>query len=354
MNIEYVNLTQIKPYISNAKKHDKKQVKAVADSIKRFGWAQPLVIDKNNELIIGHCRLEAAKTLQELKVPVTKMDNLTEQEVKALRLADNKLNESPWDMKLVIPELKLLDAPLLELTGFDKDLIIEGTEQDDKIPENVESVCKTGDLWQLGEHRLLCGDSTKKEDVERLMEGQKADMVLQDPPYGVLNNKWDRPLLQKDIDIALEYSTGAIFMFNATKIEIIKNILNFNPSPERMMVWRLTSSITPKGKGMFWTWQPIFVWRGKNVKGWDSIDFQADSPDKTGEHPTQKPIKLLENIIKNTLGVIVADLFGGSGSTLIACEKLNRKCRMMELDEHYCDGIIKRWEDFTNQEAKKI
>ena len=182
MNIE---ISKIKPYSKNAKKHPQKQIKQVANSIKRFGFVQPIVIDKNNEVVIGHCRLEAAKLLGLTEVPYISVENLSDEEVKALRLADNKLNESEWDLNLVIEELKGLSSEMMELTGFDKDLIIETDEKDDLIPENVPSVSKLGDLYELGKHRVLCGDSTKKEDVEKLMDGKKADMVFTDPPYGM-------------------------------------------------------------------------------------------------------------------------------------------------------------------------
>src|SRR3990167_1521704 len=173
-----MKISDIKPYPKNSKKHERKQIKQVADSIKRFGFVQPIVIDKNNEVVIGHCRLEAAKLLGLKDVPTISVENLSDKEVKALRLADNKLNESAWDMNLVIDELKGLDSELLDLTGFSRDLIIEGNEQDDVIPENAPPVAKLGEIWALGRHRVMCGDSTKKEDVAMLMGDKKADMVF--------------------------------------------------------------------------------------------------------------------------------------------------------------------------------
>src|SRR3990167_6482746 len=147
-----MKISDIKPYPKNAKKHEKKQIKQVADSIKRFGFLQPIVIDKNNEVVIGHCRLEAAKLLGLEDVPTISVENLSDKEVKALRLADNRLNESAWDMNLVIEDLKRLDIDLLDLTGFSRDLIIEGNEQDDVIPDNAPVVAKLGDCWALGRH----------------------------------------------------------------------------------------------------------------------------------------------------------------------------------------------------------
>src|SRR3989338_3324484 len=171
--MDKININEIKTYAKNAKKHSQKQIEQVANSIKEFGFIQPIVIDKNNEIVIGHCRYEASKLLGLKEIPIISVEKLTDEEVKALRLADNKLNESEWDMSLAIEELKGLSEEMFNLTGFDKDLIIEADEKDDIIPENVEPKAKLGDLYKLGNHRVLCGDSTKIEDVERLMDGKK-------------------------------------------------------------------------------------------------------------------------------------------------------------------------------------
>ena len=171
MKIEELKLKDLHPYPRNSKKHDRKQIEQVANSIKRFGFIQPLVVDKNNEIVIGHCRYESAKLLEMEKVPCVKVENLTKKEIQTLRIADNKLNESKWDMSLVIPELKGLDVDLLDLTGFDKDLLIELDEKDDIIPENVPAKTKIGDLYEIGDHRILCGDSTNKLDIEKVMGG---------------------------------------------------------------------------------------------------------------------------------------------------------------------------------------
>lgn len=180
---------KIKPYPKNAKKHPDKQLKQIAQSIKEFGWQQPIVVDKKGVIIVGHGRWFAYKKYKdELKLPKPeiKTANLTEKQAKAYRLADNKLNESDWDMELAIEELKDLDEHLIELTGFEKDLLIEPDEKDDEVPEVPKKPkSKLGDLYELGNHRVLCGDATKKEDVEKLMDGKKADMYITDPPYNV-------------------------------------------------------------------------------------------------------------------------------------------------------------------------
>src|SRR3990167_11254989 len=184
MQIIDFKIENIKPYPKNAKKHPQKQVEQIADSIKEFGWGQPIVIDQNNEIIVGHGRYEAAKRLKLSDVPILQV-NLTKEQAKAYRLADNKLNESEWDMGLVIEELKGLSDEMFDLTGFDKDLLIEPDEADDIIPENVPARSKLGDLYELGQHRVLCGDSTQHEAVLRLCGGNRAQMCFTDPPYNV-------------------------------------------------------------------------------------------------------------------------------------------------------------------------
>lgn len=186
MKIEQIKIEKLKPYERNSRKHPLKQIDLIVENIKRFGFTTPLLISKDNEIIAGHGRLEAALKIGMKNLPCVRMDNLSEIEVKALRIADNRLAElAEWDMNLAIDDLKGLDSDLLDLTGFDRDLIIEGNEQDDVIPENAPVIAKLGDIWQLGKHRVMCGDSTKKEDVEKLMDSKKADMVFTDPPYNV-------------------------------------------------------------------------------------------------------------------------------------------------------------------------
>lgn len=176
MEITERPLSEIKPYPKNAKDHPEKQIKKIANSIKEFGFNQPIVLDKDNVIIVGHGRYIAAQTLGMETVPTLTVE-LDEERAKSYRLADNKLNESDWDMDIVIAELKGLSLDMIDLTGFDKDLLIELDEKDDVVPEKAPSISMLGDIYKLGNHRVMCGDSTKKEDVEKLMEGEKADMV---------------------------------------------------------------------------------------------------------------------------------------------------------------------------------
>lgn len=185
MQIYYEKIDNIIPYANNAKEHPQSQVKLIAESIKRFGFAQPIVVDKNNEIVVGHGRLLGAKLLGMKEVPCIKVENLTDQEVKAYRMADNQINAlSGNNMTLIVDELKLLDDELIDLTGFDKDLILEPEDIDDEVPETpTEPKSKLGDIYEIGKHRILCGDSTKIQDVELLMNKHLADIVVTDPPY---------------------------------------------------------------------------------------------------------------------------------------------------------------------------
>ena len=244
-----MKIENIKPYEKNAKKHPKKQVEQVAKSIKEFGFNQPIVIDKKGVIIVGHGRYEAAKLLGLSDVPVIEVE-LTEEQAKAYRLADNKLNESDWDMGLVIEELKGLSEDMLDLTGFDKDLIIEPENKDDEVPGVPEEPkSKLGDLYELGNHRVLCGDSTKVEDVEKLMGGVLSDMIHTDPPYNVdygvsknprhkirtIENDKQSPeqwedFCKKLFEIFKKYNKGDVYMWGAS-----------GPEGMRMRLWLVES-----------------------------------------------------------------------------------------------------------------
>lgn len=184
MKINIVKISEIQPYEKNAKKHPKKQIEQIAASIKEFGWGQPIVLDTKNVIIVGHGRYEAAKLLELKEVPTITV-KLSEEKAKAYRLADNKLNESKWDMDLVIEELKLLSMEQVELTGFDKDLLLEGDEKDDVLPAKVTPRAKAGEIWAMGAHRLLVGDATIAANYEKLLAGRTAVMTFTDPPYNV-------------------------------------------------------------------------------------------------------------------------------------------------------------------------
>ncbi len=379
-----MDISLIKPYPQNAKKHDKKQIKQIADSIKEFGFNQPIVIDKQNVVIVGHGRLEAAKLLGLTDVPVITVD-LTEEQAKAYRLADNKLNESAWDMGLVIEELKGLSLELLDLTGFDRDLIIEPDAKDDVVPDNAPPVAKLGDLWALGRHRLYCGDSTNIEAVKALMGEVKADMVFTDPPYNVnYSSRGKNKELGKLENDNLSLEDFQIFLDNFGKamdahlkgdcpIYLCHGDTGENAIPFYLIYknlgWKRSSSIIWSKNSASMGWQDYrsqhevisYGWKGKKPYFIDSRSETTVWPLKRDatinyKHSTQKPVELAQKAITNSSKQedLVLDLFGGSGSTLIACEKTNRICYMMELDPKYTDVIIKRWEDYVGNGAKAV
>jgi len=402
-----MDISLIKPYTKNAKKHPKKQVEQVANSIKEFGFNQSIVLDKDNVVIVGHGRLEAAKLLGLKEVPTITVD-LTEEQAKAYRLADNKLNESEWDMDLVIQDLKELSENMVDLTGFDKDLLIMPDEKDDEIPENVPARSKLGDLYELGNHRVLCGDSTSLEAVERLMDGKKADMVFTDPPYnvdyqGMQNSKqWDK--IENDAMSPEAFKEFLIKVFkiyfdNSKKESAIyichadKSHKEFRDAFESVgYLWRATI-IWVKNSPAFnfaqYKYEPIFYcfkegqtvkWLGDNrnktvweaewdddkIINWFKRQIKLDKEQaKTtiweakkehGDHPTIKPVELISKALRNSSDRedLVVDFFGGSGSTLIACEKFMRKCNMIELQPTYCDVIVQRYVDYTGNENIKL
>lgn len=383
MKVEMRALDTVKPYEKNAKKHDQTQIDNVAESIRQYGFVQPIVVDKDGIIVIGHCRALGAKKLGLKQVPCVCVDDLTPEQVNALRLVDNKSNESDWDFDLLADEL-----PMLVLDGFDFDWgLPEITEEvvEDEVPEvdeESEPITKLGDIWQLGRHRLMCGDSTSIDDVEKLMGGNKADMVFTDPPYnmnycgaGFINqeNKNVKERIKDIIDFdAKEISYLAqgnvannVFIF--TSKDLIKDYLViFDSWKFNLLTWHKTNTPPMVNNNYFAdTEYLLYFHKGKRVwnNGLKPIDiYKKYFVSSMGEgkkdagadlHPTMKPLAIIENQVKicSKKDEIVVDIFGGSGSTLIACEQLDRTCYMMELDPKYCDVIIKRWENFTGEKA---
>lgn len=381
MKTEDLKVADLKPYERNAKKHDDKQIRNVMESIRQFGFAQPIVCDKNNIVIIGHCRLIAAKRLGLRTVPVLRMEELTEEQAQKLRLLDNKLNESEWDMELLaedIPELDWsafdIDWGLSELEEYTQELI------EDEVPEVPEEPkAKVGDIYQLGEHRLICGDSTDVAVISSLMNGIKADMVFTDPPYNcnygnikhsksrsreIKNDNMDAEAFRGFcIDFIMnikEFATGCVYMCagqgkdGRIMFTVADELLNNSTT----IIWNKDHFTLGRGKYQN-KYEPI--WFGWVESGKDFCDDRTLSnvwdikrPMKSELHPTMKPIELIATALNhNPKSKTVLDLFGGSGSTLIACEQLGRKCYMCELDPHYVDVIVERWENLTGRKAVK-
>ena len=400
MKIIEKNISEIKEYSKNAKKHPSDQVKQIANSLKRFGWKQPLVIDSNNVLVVGHGRLLGAKEAGIQTAPCVIADDLTEAEIKAYRLADNKLNESEWDLELLDIELEELDELSdIDMSDFgfeildeqDSDREIIEDDYDGEVPE--EPRAKVGDIYQLGEHRLICGDSTDVNVIDRLMDGVKADCVFTDPPYNVaigsknavlnemnhakrghrveteiagdkgltdaeIGEQLWRPAFQNMADYAKDdcsiYVTMPqggthMMMMMADACWQVKHELMWLKNQPTFSMGRLDYDY--KHEPIMYGWKKThnFYGKGKFTK---SV-WEIDKPRESKLHPTMKPIELIANALENSTkeNDCVLDVFGGSGSTLIACEQLNRKCYMAELDPHYIDVIIDRYEKFTGKKA---
>lgn len=382
-NIEWKDIASVKPYARNAKKHDETQIANVAESIKQFGWQQPIVCDADGIIIIGHCRLLAAKKLGLKKVPVKTVDNLSEEQVKKLRALDNKLNESDWDFDLLGDEIGDLD-----FSGFDIDwglpADVDETEiVEDEAPEvdeESEPICKLGDIWQLGRHKLICGDSTDKATVEMLMDGKKADMVLTDPPYNVdyegkteeklkigndsMSDEEFEKFLTSSFSVINDIlvSGGCFYIWHAYRSQReFENALNLSGLTVRQQLIWVKNSMVLGRQDYQWRHEPCFYgWKEGNHKWYadrkQTTVLEFDRPVANKQHPTMKPISLMAYQIKNSTKKddIVFDGFGGSGSTLIACEQTGRKCYTCELDPKYCDVILKRYENLTGQKAVKI
>ena len=422
-NIVYLTLDEIKPYDNNPR-NNTEAVKQVKKSLRDFGFQNPIIVDKDMVIICGHTRYEAAKELKLDSVPVIIADELTDQQVKAFRLVDNKTAEyAEWDYDKLMEEIaNITDFDMGEyefnLIEEEDDLekIVEDTPPDPELEE--EAISKPGDIYILGNHRLMCGDSTKITDVEKLMDGAIADLVVTDPPYNVnIENSKGMKIENDDmssqafkefliaaftnLNNALKPG-GSFYIWFASREHVnFETALNEAGLEVRQeLIWNKNSLILGR-QDYQWKHEPcLYGWKDgashyfiddrtqttiiedkkPDIKKMKKEEMQAlleeiysdkisttiineDRPSVNDLHPTMKPLKLLARLIKNSsqstkagnnTNNIVLDLFGGSGSTLITCEQLDRKCYMMEYDPHYADVIVKRWEDFTGRKAIKI
>lgn len=377
------------PYANNARVHDGAQVDLIARSIEEFWFLNPILIDKDKNVIAGHGRILAAKKNGLERVPVLFVEGLTEEQKRAYIIADNRLTElGGWNMDIVNDELEQLQFGGFDVsvTGFDFEIDpIEPEAKDDEFDPDKEPpvMVSRGEIWRLGDHTLMCGDSTEMNAVAMLMEGEKADMVFTDPPWNVSygeskNERWKQRQILNDSMTTDEFKEFMRLAFTS---------MNY-ASKDGAMIYVVMSAqewgnmmLTLKETGHHWSSTIIWnkdrlvlsrkdyhtkyepIWYGwkegearlcplEDRKQCDVWDFER--PIRSDEHPTMKPIPLVARAITNSShkGNIILDLFGGSGTTLIACEETGRKCRMMELDPHYCDVIIDRWEQFTGGKAE--
>jgi len=375
MNIQEIEIDKLIPYHNNPRKNQ--AVNKVASSLKEYGFQQPIVTDKDMVLIVGHTRLLAAKKLGLSKVPVLVAD-LSEAKAKAYRIADNRLNEdSEWDIDLLTLEISdLLEQNYeLDLLGFDAnelDKFLTNEEEyltdEDEVPEAPEQATSVlGDVWLLGNHRVMCGDSNDTEILEKLMNNQNADMIFTDPPYGVdykgINND-DRQGLEKLLEKSFYHyqlfskSGSSIYCFHSDKCADIfhktfRNYFHFSS----MIIWE-KNSLTLSQTDYQSIHEPcLYGWNKTGSHSWFGDRKQTSvwkiHKENLKGHTTPKPVAFIDRALKNSSKSddIIIDFFGGSGSTLIACEKNNRKCYMMELDPKYVDVIVQRWQDFTGKKA---
>ena len=378
------------PYAANSRTHSDAQVAQIAASIKEFGWTNPILVSGDDTIIAGHGRLLAARKLALLEVPVIVLDHLSKSQQRALVIADNQLAlNAGWNMDMLKAEIEdlQLDDFDLNILGFDDkflDGLLEpeptaGLTDEDAVPE-VPETPKTvlGDVWVLGNHRLMCGDSTSIDALEKLTEGNLVDMWLTDPPYNVAyeggtkekltiqnDSMGDNDFRQflRDAYVAADavMKAGAVFYIWHADSEGY----NFRGAAKdagwqvrQCLVWKKSSLVMGR-QDYHWQHEPcLYGWKEGAAHLWatdrkQTTILEFNKPSRNGEHPTMKPVELFEyQMLNNTKGAdMVLDSFGGSGTTIIAAEKHGRYGRLMELDPKYCDVIVKRWQDFTGKEA---
>jgi DNA modification methylase len=386
MQIQEVEVSKLIPYAKNSRTHSPEQVGQIAASIKEFGFRNPILVDGVG-IIAGHGRLMAAQKLGLDKVPTIDCSDMSESQKKAYIIADNKLAlNAGWDTAMLTIEMQELEDEGFDLTllGFDdKELnallqpeIVDGLTDEDAVPDVPEEPkTKLGDIYILGNHRLMCGDSTSIDAVEKLTDGL-VDILVTDPPYNVnyegsnglkiqndsMGDEQFRQFL-RDAFVAADavMKQGAVFYIWHADVEGY----NFRGACKdagwkvrQCLIWNKDSLVMGR-QDYHWKHEPcLYGWKDGAAHLWasdrkQSTIIECKKPKKNDMHPTMKPVELMEyQILNNTKGQdLVLDLFGGSGSTMIACEKLGRKSRLMELDPKYCDVIVKRWEDFTGKKA---
>lgn len=380
LKIEYLPVSALKPYERNARKHQNEDVTAIVASIRDFGFDDPIGIwSEKNIIVEGHGRLLAAKKLGMKEVPCIRLDHLSDEQRRAYALAHNKTAElSAWDDELLNIELGDITDIDMEELGFDlpdplSDVDVVDDDYEVELPDEPRS--KRGDIWQLGRHRLMCGDSTMLDDVQKLADGEKVDLFLTDPPYNV-NYEGTAGKIQNDSmkddtfrqfltdafsNAAMVMKPGASFYIwhaDSEGYNFRQACKNAGWTVRQCLIWNKNSLVLGR-QDYQWKHEPcLYGWKEGAGHQWHNdrkqttvLDF--DRPKKNAEHPTMKPVPLFDYEIRNSSkeGDIVLDLFGGSGTTIIACEQDGRSGYLMELDPKFVDVIIDRWETFTGERA---
>lgn len=392
--IVYKSLDEIKPYERNARNNDN-AVDSVANSVKQFNFNVPITVDKNGVIVSGHTRYKAAKKLGLERVPVIVLDDLTDEEIKAYRLADNKTGElADWNIELLNDELQDLSLTDIDMSnfGFDLNLFEDDKEAkedgfDEEVPEEPKS--KVGQIYRLGRHRLMCGDSTNSQSVKKLLGGVQADLLLTDPPYNVdysskdfggkdsetrINNQIANDKMTPDEFYKFLFSvfsnakdnlkSGASFYIwfsDLATVEFNNAANNSGLMVKETLIWEKNNFVLGRQDYQHKHEPCLYGWVKGGSHSWYSDRKQTtilnfDRPINSNFHPTMKPIALFDYEIKNSTksGDVVLDLFGGSGTTIMACEQNGRNAYVMEYDPKYVDVIIKRWESFTGKKAELI
>ena len=369
LEIQYKNIDELLPYARNSRTHSDEQVAQIAASIKEFGFTNPVLIDEQGSIIAGHGRVMAARKLKLTDVPTIKLSHLTDLQRRAYVIADNKLAlNAGWDdemLRIEIEELKNADFDV-DLLGFDSseidDLfpeeVTEGLTDADDVPDVTdEPVTKLGDVWILGKHRVMCGDSTSIDAVEKLMNGEKADMVFTDPMYNDETKGFTSVISAINVENILLMTTfkQAISILNETGWHFRFDTVLYFKTPSSMLNKKVPYYLH---KNLFYvtTKETDGIFSCDNAKGHFSENGYYPSvieakKNTQEEHGLTKPVDSLVSILSGFKAKKVIDLFCGSGSSLVACEKTNRIMFAMELDEKYCDIIVKRWQEFTGKKA---
>jgi site-specific DNA-methyltransferase (adenine-specific) len=386
LRIELITLSSLRLDPNNARRHDKKNLEAIKGSLSLFGQRKPIVVSGDNLIVAGNGTVEAARELGWTEIYVARIPHdWTPEQIKAYALADNRTAElAEWDSKILAEQLLELDAEGWDVAEFGFEPLEPPINPDDDEPLNFDEVpTKTtlGDVWKLGDHRLVCGDSTDTSVMDKLMQGEKADMVWTDPPYGVnyvgkTKNSLTIENDNMDINQLEDFLTGAFNnIYQATKPGACWYVASpsgpqfvaFGNPLLKLGVWRQTiiwvkdtlvmgrSDYHWKHETIFYGWTPGAAHHAVPDRKQDTV-WEFDRPKRSTEHPTMKPIDLITKSLRNSTNQkeIVLDSFGGSGSTLIACEQTKRVARLIELDPKYCDVIIERWQKLTGLEAERV
>ncbi|WP_054075418.1 site-specific DNA-methyltransferase [Comamonas testosteroni] len=394
LNVEYRKVEALIPYVRNPRTHSEAQIAQIAASIAEFGFTNPILVGSDGIVVAGHGRLAAAKKLGLENVPVLVLGHLTSTQRRALVIADNRIAENAgWDEAMLRIELEALQLEGfdLDITGFDADALAEliagdepdneGHTEEDAVPEVSETpISRPGDVWVMGQHRLLCGDSTVAESYDRVLDGEPVDMVFTDPPYNVnyansakdkMRGK-DRAILNDNLgdgfyDFLLaaltptvQHCRGGIYVaMSSSELDVLQAAFRAAGGKWSTFIIWAKNTFTLGRADYQRQYEPIlYGWPEGAQRHWCGDRDQGDvwninKPAKNDLHPTMKPVELVERAIRNSSqpGKVVLDPFGGSGTTLIAAHKAGRQARLIELDAKYCDVIVRRWQEWCGGQA---